>query len=358
MAQARHEPVRLGIVGCGYAATDRHLPALRRVPEVEVVALADVDAAALQSAAERWGVTRRYATTEELVADGDVEAVAVCIPAAAHAEATIAALEAGKHVLVEKPLTRTLTEADAVLTAAARASVQATVGFNLRWHSHTRRAREALADGWLGAPHALHSSFTDQALARPGLPEWRRRRELGGGALIDKAIHHFDLWRVLLGDEVEEVFAQSNSERSDDETLTVTARAAGGTLATLVASDVTATTNAVTVFGETGSLELDFYRADGVAHATAADVPGAPRTRARRALAATKILARNAADLRRGGIFLASYAAQWRAFAAAIRSGAALDCSLEDGKRALQVALAAARSVRTGRPVRVAEVNE
>jgi predicted dehydrogenase len=345
--------LRIGIVGCGFVTESRHLPALARIPEVSVVAIADVSTEARTRTAERFGVARAYARAEELAADPAVDLVAVCVPVASHAEVALSALGAGKHVLVEKPLALTLDEADRLVEAADSAPGFAFVGFNLRWHRLVMRGRLAIDAGAVGRVESVVSAFTDSRLGEPGLPDWRSRRELGGGALLDKAIHHVDLWRHLLGDEVEEVFALSRSGESDDETVVVNARLRAGTLATVIASDRTALRNDVRISGDAGEFTLDLYRSDGFALAHPTDLPGAPAARMRRAAGSVRALLGNAREIGRGGVFDASYEAQWRHIARVVAGEERPACTFVDGREALAVVLAASRSAELGEPIAI-----
>jgi myo-inositol 2-dehydrogenase / D-chiro-inositol 1-dehydrogenase len=345
------QALQVGIVGCGFAAATRHLPALGRVREAEVVALADTDPAAGERVARAFGVARRYVDPAELIADPEVEAVAVCVPAAAHAEVASAALEAGRHVLVEKPLAVSLEDADRLIDAAERSPAATMVGFNMRFHRLIREARALVGAGALGRIVSVRGEFTDTLERPPGAPEWRGRRDLGGGALMEKAVHHFDLWRSLLQDEVEEVHALTVSDGTDDETCVVSARTSGGALASVLVSDRTSVANRIELHGERGSVAVDCYRSDGLARSSLSDLPGAPRTRMRHAARAALALARASGEIRRGGVFDASYDAEWRHFAAAVRRGTRPECGLADGRRALEVALAAAHSAELGEPM-------
>ena len=142
--------------------------------------------------------------------------------------------------------------------------------------SGARRAR----GGALGRDRVgrlARSAFDDARFSMPDLPAWRMRREHGGGALIDKAIHHLDLWSYLLDDRIDEVFAFGHAGRGDDETVAVSARMRGGALATLQASDDTVTRNELTLNGDLGSVRIDLYRSDGLELVGLGDLPGAPR---------------------------------------------------------------------------------
>lgn len=353
---SRAEPLRLGIVGCGFVAEQRHLPTLRRLPEIQVEALADVDLERCRRVAARFGVPKSYASARELLDHGRVEAVAVCTPASAHAEPALAALDAGKHVFVEKPLALTLEDAGTLVERAETSSGVTMVGFNLRWHRLVRQARELLREGRIGRVTAIATRYTDERIQQRALPAWRYRRELGGGALIEKVIHHFDLWRFLLGDEVDEVFAVGVDGRGEDQVTMVTGRMRRGALAHACGSDLTAASNEVRVDGEEGALHLDLYRFDGLALSSLSDLPGAPLTRARRGLSSVKQLATGLREIREGGSFDATYAAEWRHFASAARAKGRPDPTFDDGLRAVQIALAAARSTSAGSPQSVANV--
>ncbi|HEX2464056.1 MAG TPA: Gfo/Idh/MocA family oxidoreductase, partial [Thermoanaerobaculia bacterium] len=187
---AAGRPLRLGIVGCGGLVRGRHLPVLRDLPEIAVVAVADLDPRAAADVAAAFDVPRRYATAEELAADPELDAVAVCTPPSAHVGAAIAALEAGKPVFVEKPIAVSLDDADRLLEHEARSPMPALMGFNLRWHRLLLRARRLVQEGELGWVHCMVSTFTDPLLRRE-LPAWRSRRDHGGGVLLDRAVHHF-----------------------------------------------------------------------------------------------------------------------------------------------------------------------
>ena len=176
--------MRLGIIGCGYVTLDRHLPALRHVPEVEVVAFADTRPETAAEVARLLGAGR-VVDTEHMLEDGEVEAVAVCTPPATHAELAIAALEAGKHVLLEKPVAASLEEADRIAERAARSPQQVLVGFNFRRHRFVERARRLVAEGALGTVQAVRTAFTNPVLDEQ--QDWKRRRGLGGGGLLDRA---------------------------------------------------------------------------------------------------------------------------------------------------------------------------
>jgi predicted dehydrogenase len=340
--------VRLGIIGCGFVTLDRHLPALRQVPEIDVVAVADTEPERAADAARRLP-RGRAVEVEALLSDGDVEAVAVCTPTATHADLAIAALDAGKHLFLEKPVTPSLEEADRIAERAAGSPLQVLVGFNFRRHRLVERTRQVVRDGRLGRIQAVRTAFTSPVLDEKR--EWKTHRELGGGALFDLAIHHFDLWRFVLDLEVAEVFALTRSERADDQSAVVAARAADGTPLTTLALDDSAVTHDLAVYGADAALFADCCRVDGFHVAPRAEPPGSPAARLRRAREAVRRPSESYRAVRSGGDFRVSYVEQWRHFARAVRGEVAPSPTLVDGRAALEIALAAARSADSGSSV-------
>lgn len=107
-------PLRIGVIGCGRVTALRHLPALSRLDDAEVVALADTNAISLKQVADRFHIRNRYPDVRAHLKDTIVDVIAVCVPVQFHADIALAARDAGKHVFIEKPLTVTLEEAGRV----------------------------------------------------------------------------------------------------------------------------------------------------------------------------------------------------------------------------------------------------
>jgi myo-inositol 2-dehydrogenase/D-chiro-inositol 1-dehydrogenase len=347
-------PIGIGVVGCGHVTTARHLPALAVVPDAKLVAFADSDRSRLAELGELYGDAALYPNVHDLLADRRVDVVAACVPAASHAEVVLAALDAGVPVLVEEPLALALDDAETMASRAEDTGTPALVGFNLRWHRHVQRAAEALRDGELGELELVRSITTSPMRFRPDAPGWAGDREHGGGALIEAAVHHYDLWRYLTGAEVEEVSVISRSRLTDDDAATVSARLSSGALVSAVFCDGTSSVSGVTLFGSEGSVDVSFLRFDGLTRQHATTVPG-PGTRAAGVLRAVRELRPGLRARRSGGELLASYRAEWEHFLDAVRTDEPAECTLEDGVEALRIALAAAESAETGRPVAVDE---
>lgn len=346
--------VQLGIIGCGRVTYERHLLSLQGVQQAEVVAVADTSPERLNRAAEAFKIPHRYRDYRAMLELPDLHAVAVCTPTQFHVEMGLAALDAGKHVFMEKPLALSLDDADRLIARAAESRRKVMVGFNLRWHRLVRQARDIIQSGSLGPLELLRSVFTAGSRYRKDLPEWRLQHALGGGLLLEQAVHHFDLWSFLLQSEIEEVFAKCVGEQSPAERTTVAAQLANGVLAASVFSEGMTEDNTLEIYGRSGRLQVSCYLFDGLQLYTSADGPGAMRTRLRGLVRALREFPAALLRLREGGDYVASYRAEWRHFVHAIQHDTAVEPTLQDGRRALQVGLAAIESAASGHAVKVA----
>lgn len=342
-------PLRLGIVGCGRAA-GLHVRALAGLADWRIAALADTDAGMLAALAAVAHPERTSADHRDLTGDATLDAIAVCVPARAHAAVALDALAAGKHLFVEKPIALDRDDAGRIAAAAARAGVRAMTGFNLRFHAQARRARDAIRQGALGRVELIASRLA--SLHESG-PAWRAARDSGGGVLHELASHHVDLWRWLGGASIDEVFAYTRSDERDDEAACLVARLSDGSIATAALGERASPRHEVDVLGRAGSASMSFYRFDGFRLDATGAAAGELLARGRSALAAARAVPGAFGDLRAGGSWAASYREEWRHFAAAIRGEVALESSIDDGVQALAVVLAAIESARSGRSVRV-----
>jgi predicted dehydrogenase len=175
-----------------------------------MTALAGRDAARVAAAAERLGWESTETSWQALVARDDIELVDVCTPGNTHAEIAIAALEAGKHVLCEKPLANTVAEAEAMSAAADRAAddgVRAMVGFTYRRVPAIALARKLVADGRVGTIHHVRAQYLQDWIVDPEAPlSWRLdKASAGSGALGDIGAHIVDLTQFITGDTLSRV---------------------------------------------------------------------------------------------------------------------------------------------------------
>jgi predicted dehydrogenase len=343
--------LKIGLVGCGRAAETRHLPALASLPGAVVAGLADANHEPLHRVADRFGIKHRYEDYRRLLEEPSVGVIAVCVPAPSHAEVAIAAMNAGKHVLIEKPLAVSFEDSERILARAANSpALKIMVGLNMRWHCFIRKGREIIRSGGLGRIRSVRSILSSYHAT---VPDWGTRRCSGGGVLFELGVHHIDLWRYLLGSEVEEIYADTRSDCWDDEYAAVTARMADGTPVSSVLSQRGSEANEVEIYGEGGRLNISLYEFDGLEYVPMGCYPGDPRARARKAFQALRALPRGLRTMRSGSDFFQSYIAEWRHFLDAIvRDAPITEGTLIDGRRSLEAVLAATASTALRRPVR------
>ncbi|MBN2448743.1 MAG: Gfo/Idh/MocA family oxidoreductase [Lentisphaeria bacterium] len=197
--------VRIGVIGSGGIFRNLHAPHYESTSRAEVVAVADLVAERAGEMAERLGA-EAYTDYRRVLDRPDVDAVDIATQPRPHAEIAMAAAQAGKHILVEKPMCRTVAEADAMIAAAKRAGVLLQVAYMMPYHPVYAKLRELLSDGTLGAPHLAYCH--EIGWFRPTHP-WLFRREESGGMLVEQAIHTLDAWLWLYG-PVASVYARSS----------------------------------------------------------------------------------------------------------------------------------------------------
>jgi len=325
-----YAPLRVGVIGCGAIAAAVHVPALRRIPGVRITAVADPAAQARERAARLVPAAALVEDGEEVLARDDVDAVVVTAPSGLHGRLALAALGAGRHLYLEKPIATTLEEGRRV-AAAARDGVVATVGFNWRFQPLVARARALLRAGAIGEARAVWSVFCE-----PGHgPEWKRERASGGGVLLDLGSHHFDLVRWLLGTDVEQVEATLRSEETEHDSASVRLVLADGTVASSFFSFRAGAIDTVEVLGDRGTLRVDRY-------GRTLSLSGTRR----RVLTADLVRWRAQALGRRS--FEPSWARSLRAFVDAVRGKTTELATLDDGLRSLEIVAAAESAAGAG----------
>lgn len=221
------EPVRWGILSTGRINRLAILEPVSQTERAEVVAVASRDQQRADEYAREHGIERAHGSYEALLDDPDVEAVYISLPNSMHAEWSIRALEAGKHVLSEKPLTRDPREAERAFDAAERTGRTLMEGFMYRHHPQTKRLAQLVRDGELGELRLVRSHFSF-TLDRPRDVRWDS--ELGGGSLLDLGCYCTNLMRTLAG-EPDRVYAeQITAPSAVDVRFAATLRFARGVL--------------------------------------------------------------------------------------------------------------------------------
>ncbi|MBR5308339.1 MAG: Gfo/Idh/MocA family oxidoreductase [Clostridia bacterium] len=191
---AEQKKVRVGIIGCGGIANGKHMPALKKVPEVEMVAFCDIVAWKAEKAVRDFGVegAKAYTDYKELLKDETIDVIHVCTPNRSHSFITVDALHAGKHVMCEKPMAINSAEAKKMIDASKETGKKLTIGYQNRQAAENQFAKEYCDNGNLGDIYFAKS----HAIRRRAVPTWGvflNEYEQGGGPLIDIGTHSLDL---------------------------------------------------------------------------------------------------------------------------------------------------------------------
>jgi predicted dehydrogenase len=327
-------PVRWGILGTAGIALRQVIPALQHARNCTIVAIASRDHARARAAADRFGIPGAYGSYQELLDDPAVEAVYNPLPNHLHVRWSIRAVEAGKHVLCEKPIALTAAEARMLLTARDHAGVQVAEAFMVRTHPRWLKARELVHAGRIGELKLVTGHFS---YSRRDPADIRSHPEWGGGVLMDIGCYPVTLARWLFGAEPVSVTAmlERDPELQVDRLTSAMLRFPAGQ-ATFSVGGQLVPWQRMQLFGTAGRIEVDMPF----------NVPSDRQSR---------LLVDDGRDLRGGGIetieipAVNQFALQGERFAEAVRGGGTVPVTLEDSIGNMAVIDALFRAAMSGR---------
>lgn len=327
--------IRWGIIGCGRIADKWMAPAIRAVEGSELIAVFSRDLCKAQAFAGRHGARRAYSDFDAFLDDPDLEVVYIATTNNVHAKQTIRCAKAGKHVLCEKPMATSITEAEHMIVACREAGVRLALNYHMRAFPSNGLARQYILEGGIGQPQVARASLA--VLIPDDARAWRLSTELMGGVILDLATHCVNLLRYLLKDEVVEVTAYAEQQMfhqgAEDSALCLL-RFSSGTLAFVHAGyNIPFIENGYEIYGTQGTL---------VGRRLIGQHPGG--TLESRSLAGVKLLAEETTN---------PYESSVASFAQAVRAGDEVLTSGEDGLQDLRIGFALQRAVREQRTVRV-----
>lgn len=341
MSQSQ-DRVRLGLIGAGRIGRIHAEQLTRRVDHAELVTVYDVFSQAARQAAHDFAIPQVAPSLEAMLNDSSLDGVVICSSTDTHAEIMVQAAQAGKHIFCEKPIALDLAEVDRALAAVEAAGVKLQVGFNRRFHANFQRVRELVQSGAVGTPHLVRITSRDCA------PPPVSYVKVSGGIFLDMTIHDFDMARFLLGQEVEEVFASGSvlvdpeiGAAGDVDTAVVVMRYTSGAICTIDNSReaVYGYDQRVEVFGSGGMAMSHNNTPYNVTHYTAdhgyTPLPYFPFL----------------------PLYRESYIAEMQAFVDAVRHNTTPPVTGLDGRYPLVMGLAATKSLREGRPVKLSEIH-
>jgi len=328
------EPVRWGVLGVAKIATEKVIPAMQRGKLSRIEAIASRDGSRARAAAEQLGIPKSYGSYEELLADPTIEAIYNPLPNELHTPWTEKALEAGKHVLCEKPIALDAAEARRLIAAREASGKLVAEAFMVRFHPQWRRAREIAQSGAIGEVSAIQTLFAYRLLD----PENIRNRPPGGGGLYDIGCYAILTARFIFEAEPLRVAASLNIDPQfgTDRLVSAIVEFPGGRHLTFSAGTQLAGAQRVCIAGAAGRIEVQ--------------IPfNAPIDRP------TRIVVDSGADLVGGGARAEEFAVcdqytlQGEAFSRAVRGEAPLEFPIEDAVANMAVIDACFEAGRSGR---------
>ena len=333
--------LNIGIIGAGRIGKVHMQSITYNVPTAKVLGITDVFKDGLQELADKYGIEKVYDDYKEMLADKDIDAVLVCSSTDTHADISIEAAKAGKHVFCEKPVDLTPEKVQAVIDAVAEAGVKLQVGFNRRFDHNFAHVRSLINEGKVGNLELIKITSRDPE------PPPAEYAAVSGGMFLDMTIHDFDMARFLAGSDVTEVYASATclvdpaiGEAGDVDTAIINLKFENGALGVIDNSRRAA-------YGYDQRIEV--FGSKGAAMA-ANDTP-------------TNVTVMNAEGVTTDKplyFFLERYMQSCRdemvQFVDAVLNDKETPTTGVDGLNSILVALAAKKSVKEGRPVKISEI--
>ena len=200
------QKVRWGVIGAGGIADRRTIPGMMLCDNAELVAVMEINQELAEKCRAKWGCKKAYDSEAALLADPEIDAVYIASPVFLHAKQAIAAADAGKHILIEKPLAMTSEEGQKVIAYCKEKGVLIAAGLMMRFGAYVQAMKKAVAEGKIGRPVSAYAQFTCWYPDMPGA--WRQKKANGaGGAMMDMGVHCIDLLQYILGSKVKDVAA-------------------------------------------------------------------------------------------------------------------------------------------------------
>jgi len=335
---------RIGIVGCG-RISQHHIDAIAKVDGLMLVAVCDVDGGRSGAAGAKAGVPW-FTSIDKMLGGAEIDVVAVCTPSGLHPEHGIAAANAGKHVVSEKPMALSLDGADALVLACDAAKVHLFVVKQNRLNPPIRLLKRAVELGRFGRIFLANATVRWQ---RPqeyyDAEPWRGTWKLDGGAIMNQASHYVDLLQWIIG-PVESVMAktatQARSIEAEDSGVAVL-RFASGAMGVIEVNVLTYPRNfegSITVIGETGTVKIGGTAVNKVEHWSFADYDDDD-----------KVVQTGAVDTHPPTVYGFGHEGYYRNVLAVLRGEAEPDTDGRAGRKSLALILAIYESARTGRDI-------
>jgi len=250
-----------GLIGCGDIARKRVAPALRDLENCDFVAVSRERAELAESFAREFGARKHYAAWQDILNDKEVQAVYLATPVDLHAEQTVHAAEAGKHVLCEKPMAMNVAECSRMIAAARACNVKLGIAYYRHFYPAIQRARQIIQSGEIGVPVVAQINAFESFNPAPDHPRsWLlRKNRSGGGPMFDFGCHRIEVLTNLLGciTQVKALTANVLFDREVEDTATALFQFENGGCAVLsVTHAASEPQDTLAVFGSLGSIHI------------------------------------------------------------------------------------------------------
>jgi len=334
--------LNVGLLGAGRIGRVHAENLAYRIPEVNLAAVADVFLDAAQKCAADYQIPTVTQNPQDIFNNDEIDAVIICSSTDTHAQFISDAANAGKHIFCEKPIALDLAVIDRALADVERSGVKLQLGFNRRFDPHFKAARDMVAAGKIGTPNIVHIISRDPA------PPPIEYIKISGGIFLDQTIHDFDMARFLIGEEVEEIYASGGvmvdpaiGEAGDIDTAVTTLKYKNGVIGIIDNSRraVYGYDQRVEVFGSKGSVTVANPTPHTAVYSHAETVESAKPL--------YFFLER----------YMNAYAAEMQVFIDCIQQDTPPPVTGIDGRIPVVMGLAAWKSYRENRPVKLSEIS-
>lgn len=266
--------LRWGIIGAGDIVKKRVAPAINDLPDNELIAVARSRAELAEASAKELGARRWYADWREMLADDEIDAVYIATPVFLHAEQTIAAAEAAKHVLCEKPMAMNVEECDRMIAASEANSVRLGIAYYRRFYPVLARVREILKSGEIGRAVVVQiNAFEYQPLRKEDERGWFvDSSKSGGGPMMDFGCHRIEVLTDLFGepDTQASLITKTIFDRDVEDTAALIMECSAGPLATVtVTHGAFEPQDTLSIYGTNGSIHVPVLNTGDVTITTA-----------------------------------------------------------------------------------------
>ena len=250
-----------GLIGCGDIAQKRVAPALRDLPQSDFVAVSRAKSELAESFAKQFGARKWYSEWRQLVADKEIEAVYIATPVHLHASQAVAAMDAGKHVLCEKPMALSVAECDEMIAASRANNVRIGIAYYRHFYPVVSRIKDVLESGEIGNPTVVQINAFEWFSPPHGHPRsWLLERHVsGGGPMFDFGCHRLEVFLNIFGriNDVKASLGNVMFERDVEDTAVAVVQFERGTLGTLTVTHAASEPqDSLDIFGSRGSIHV------------------------------------------------------------------------------------------------------